>query len=354
VTPTATNTPTPTQTPTATNTATPTNTPTQTNTPTLTNTPTQTFTPGQTFTATATGTPVPTPTPSSHHDSVVLAPRPLSVTIPLGQTTFNTNIKVTVVNADVLPKPERIGHTIQLVASDGDCPPGTVAGLPDFDIRTAGAQDSVLLAGGRSKMAVVPLTLSSAMFTSFNLHSPQRCTLTFTAQAVLAGNADPSPANNVATVELNVIDANDPYQTAVHQTVMNSSNPVTLRIRKGQPSIVKSARLTVGNADGSDPPPGHAVTVTAADGTCPVGTIGAVAFLSPLNPAMPNGAAVPSNGVRSGSVGMLINAAAFTTANAKSPARCVAVLTASGPTGDADLGNNTSRLTIDVLDANDY
>src|SRR5690349_18746661 len=70
------------------------------------------------------------------HDSVVVPLRAKSLKIRSGSTELFTTVSVTVRNADVLPQSEVPGHTIRLIASDGDCPAGTVAGLPDFDSHT--------------------------------------------------------------------------------------------------------------------------------------------------------------------------------------------------------------------------
>jgi len=135
---------------------------------------------------------------SMAHDSVVLPPKPVAVTIPVGQTTITKIVHVMVRNADVLPTPEIPGHTIQLAASDGDCPAGTV-GTPDFDRKTAGPQDSALVAGVHLKAAAVPVTISSTAFTSLNNKSPARCTASVGVATTLpAGSAEPSPKNNSA------------------------------------------------------------------------------------------------------------------------------------------------------------
>ena len=173
-----------------------------TRTPTATATRTPTPSPSSTPTATPIGSP--TPTATVVHDSVVLPIKPLNVTIPLGAAAVRKVIRVRVANADIRPVREKPGHIIRLVARDGDCPVGTVDGLPDFDNIIVGAQDVVFLAGGRSKTAAVSLKIDATAFTSFNRKAPRRCTLQFEAR--LAGTAaiDPTPDNNLMTVELNV------------------------------------------------------------------------------------------------------------------------------------------------------
>src|SRR5262249_58142468 len=102
------------------------------------------------------------------------------ISIPLGVTSVTKKIKIKVRNADILPIPETPGHVTQLLASNGDCPAGTVS-TPDFNTAVAGAQDFVQLAGGRTKKGLVTLTISSAAFNNFNRPPPKRCTPSFTA-----------------------------------------------------------------------------------------------------------------------------------------------------------------------------
>jgi streptogramin lyase len=141
------------------------------------------------------------------HDSVVRRLRPITVTIPHGFSLTRRLVAVIVRNADILPVPERPGHLIQLIASDGDCPLGTLS-TPDFDPAAAGAQNMVMLAGGESKAAMVMVTLPSKAFKTFNERAPHRCTASFTATAGDPTAADPSP-NNTATLVIDVIDQND-------------------------------------------------------------------------------------------------------------------------------------------------
>lgn len=355
-TPTPTVTPTPTETPTATNTSTPTQTPTVTATrtasatPTL--TPTETVTPTQTPTAATTATLSPTTPPTSMHDTVIVAPRPLKVRIGSGDTFTAATLKVNVRNTDILPAAEVPGHVAQLVAGDGSCPPGTVAGLPDFDRAQPGAQDTVMIAGGRAATAVIPLSISSAAFTSVNLDSPARCALLLSADVVVAGNADPSPANNAVVVEINVTDANDPEQTAVHQSQVVSAAAARVKIRSGDASVSKPVKVKVGNGDAVDTA-GHAVTLVASDGDCPPGTVGAIDF-DRSAPGAQALAAVSGAGTRSGLLMVTIQAADVFSPNPKAPARCTARVQASGPSGDLDASNDESSLVIDIVDQNDF
>ena len=148
-----------------------------------------------------------------------------------------------------------------------------MAGTPDFDPVTGGAQTSILVPAGETKKARVPLTIRSADFTSFNFKAPTRCTLVLTASAVVPGGSnDPNPSNNVASVEVNVIDKNDAEGTtaAAHETLVKSANPTALTITDGKPSAAKSLRAAVVNADYElvAENPGDAITLSAKT-TCP-------------------------------------------------------------------------------------
>ena len=288
------------------------------------------------------------------HDSVVLSRQPLTVTLKSGVTSVTKNLIVTVRNADILPTPETPGHTILLTASSTDCPAGTIAGLPDFDAKTPGAQNSVRLAGGKSKSAALPLVITSSGFTTFNHKAQTRCTITLTASS--PGNTDPVATNNVTTVEINVIDKNDPEQSTAHESVIQSISPVTVTLKDGMASTVKNVRPVIGNADilPAAEVPGHLITVTASDGDCPAGTVG-IADYDGKTPGAQNSATVKGGATKGGPLPLTINASAFATTNAKSPARCTAVLTATGPSNpDPDPSNNTTKLVIDVIDKNDF
>lgn len=131
-----------------------------------------------------------------------------------GNDLVTKSLTLKVRNADILPIPERPGHTIKLIISS-DCPAGVTVGTPDFDLATAGQQDTVLVAGGRTKAAVVPLSFSRRQLTMYNREAPFRCTLT--ARVVTIGsltNTDPSPSNDSATIELNIVDESDREQSA--------------------------------------------------------------------------------------------------------------------------------------------
>ena len=96
---------------------------------------------------------------------------------------------------------------------------------------------------------------------------------------VPGGSNDPMPSNNTLPVELNIIDKNDPNQTAVHETTIASLKPVTVTIAAGQTAKIKNVeaacrqrrrRRGAGRSDQRD---------GGRDGTCPPGTVGAVTFV---------------------------------------------------------------------------
>jgi hypothetical protein len=291
------------------------------------------------------------------HDSVVLPVAPKTLTIAAGETEVTAKLSVKVRSADILPAKERPGHTIELTVPATDCPAGTIAGAPDFDAKTPGAQSTVLLAGGTTKTAVVPLYVSSAAFTTFNRKAPNRCTVTLQAATIdPPGSVDPTPENNSVTVELNIIDKNDPELTATHESVLKSRKPVTVTLAKGKSTVAKNVTLSVVNADYLPTPenPGHDITVEVQPGDCPSGALGDADFDSRTAGAQ-HTVTVKGGATKSGTVQLTINAAAFATTNGRSPTRCTAIVTAVGPTQpDPEPTNNRTRLVIDVVDKNDF
>ncbi len=297
------------------------------------------------------------------HDTVVLGvvPRlaaPVKVTIREGASSASKTLRVRVANGDPREKP---GHTIQLTVG-GDCPDGTVVGVPDFGDHAAGSPDTTVVAGGRRRTARVTLNVDSAAFTTFNAKAPRRCTLIFDAKTVEPATwFEPTPANNTVSVELNVIDENDPGQSATHETVMQSIAPVRVGLLRGKTSRTKGANVKVVNADilPTAEKPGDTITVTANDGDCPSGTVGMVDYDGQ------NSVTVKGGARKSGKLALTIDAAAFASAGAASPARCTAELTATGPSThgpgsggdgipDPDATNNRTKLVIDVVDKNDF
>ena len=301
--------------PTASPTSTPTLPPAPTATPTDTAQPAITDTPTVGPSATAT----PTSTGAVPADAVVLPVKPVTVIVKAGAASAVKRIKVKVRNA------ASGTHTIDLMASS-DCPGATGIAV-DFDAKTSGNQTAVLLGAGKSKAAVVDLSVSADDFVTFNKKAPRRCSVTFTVAA--QSGSETTPDNNTARLEVNVIDRNDPPQSSVHESLIKSIKPATIKIPKGQTAGAKTVRPAVVNADilPAVEKPGDTLVVTAGDGTCPPGSIGIVDFDRPTAGAQ-NTATVKGGAARTGLVPLHIDGALIrATPNAKSPARCAATLT---------------------------
>jgi len=145
---------------------------------------------------------VPPAWPHLAHDSLVVPRWPARAVIPIGQSLVTKAIRVRVKNGDATPTREKPGHVIRLVAEDGTCPPGTVAGLPDFEGSIDGAQDSVLVPGGSARSARLPLSIGR--------DAAPGCFLSLTAVTLLESNVDPEPENDTFQLELVVRDKNPP------------------------------------------------------------------------------------------------------------------------------------------------
>jgi hypothetical protein len=126
-------------------------------------------------------------------------------------------------------------------------------------------------------------------------------------------------------------------------------------MRAGATSALRTVRLMVGNADYrpmAEAADQHLITVTTSDADCPPGTVGAadLDLRAPGVQSMP----VMDGGARAGKLPIVIDPLLFETTNKFSPTRCTGVITATGPGGDTDGGNNMTKLRIDVIDGNDY
>lgn len=152
-------------------------------------------------------------TTTSTHDSVVLPVGPVKVTIGSGKTAMAKPLKVKAQNADLT---ETAGHEIKLTIIGNTCPTSLLRdslNQPvdfDFDPKAFGAQNSIVVGGGKVKVATLPLNVVAADFTTPNMKSPSRCTLTLSASAVATDTViEPNPTNNKITVEIDVVDKND-------------------------------------------------------------------------------------------------------------------------------------------------
>ena len=338
-----------TTTPTPTTTMPPTTTPTVTPSPTATRSPTDT--PSLTASPSQTPVPPPTATPTvspSHHDTVLLQIRPVTMSIRAGASAATKNITVKVRNADIVPGKEQPGHVVRVTVGLGDCPAGTVIGAPDFALRTPGDQSTILVPGGKTKAARVRLRVTAADHVTTMPLAPTRCTLLLSATADLDTNQDPTPRNNAQALELNIADATDLPSAATHESVVRSPRPVSVTVRRGSATASKTVTLALANADAAEAA-GHPIQASVSSaGDCPVGTVTVVA------PDTVNPAGGTSTSVR---LTVQVSAAQFTAANVRSPDRCTAVIEAASSVPgnvEPDPSNNTTRLVIDVNDKNDY
>lgn len=287
-------------------------------------------------------------------DSLVLPPRPLKVAVPQGQAAIETTVRVKVRNGDAPRGGPAPDHEVMLAASDGDCPPGTVASQPDFDDASSGSQSSIAVRRGRSKTAKLRLSLSST-FASYNPLSPHRCHVQLTTSSVFnGGNEDPFPHNNSAALEIDVLDENDAAGTVPLESLVQSPRPVALRISRRATSVSRTIAVSVTNADVLPMSPDHPIAVAVDDGDCPPGTIGAVDF-DPILVGAQSTAIMPAGATQIGTLTITAARDGFFSPNAKSPDRCVASIIATGPVDpDANPTNNVTDVVIDVADANDY
>ncbi len=295
-------------------------------------------------------------TKAPSHDSVMVPEKAIEVVIPAGQENVTKLVPMQVRNADIKPFFEKPGHVIRLVASDGDCPAGTIKGLPDFERGTEGDQDSILVAGGASKTALVAIVASLQSVPELSTKIPTRCTLVFTAETVVDGNVDPTPENNTITVELNVRTAKEqPQAFASGGTVdpgffIRSAKPFKAKIGYGRSSAAKLIKVKVSNGlprGSSD----RQVALTVEDGSCPVGTV----TITEFDGVAGGGQVVSLAAGRSASAKLLVSATQelFTSPSNLSPGRCTAMIVVSAPSGADERANQRTALVVEAIDAND-
>ncbi len=283
------------------------------------------------------------------HDSVVVIPPPITVRIPAGAGSTRRSVSTLVRNGDHTPG---TSHAVELTLSH-DCPGGTIVAGPDFQPNSDSINATIVLAAGKVKRAVTELRIDSAAFTSVNHSTPQRCTLTFHADTPLPGNVDPTPRNNSVTLELNVIDLNDPPQSNVREVLVESIrvfHPKKIRVGPSEPVRSGRYRPLVTNASSSD---ADEITLLAEDGDCPPGSVGLLDF-DELTPDEQNSTEVAPATRTRGVLEVTVDGASFFSTGHTVPDRCTAILTAVGANGDTDTTNNITRLPINVVDDSDY
>lgn len=287
------------------------------------------------------------------HDSVLFSIKPVEIRLPTGQEPTTRNLVLQVQNADVIPEREVPGHTIRLSGSDGDCPPGTLSRMPDFEAGIGGVQDTKQVDGGLPATAQAHITVSRAAFQIADRRVPARCTLWFRASAMPENLYDPTPDNNVVAVELNVYDDDAKLLENEDEVLIRSLSPTLVKIPRGQTSVTERVKPTVLRAGKKVlEDAGLEVVVTAGDGDCPKGTIGITDF--DRRTAGTQNRMVLRRGKRArGMLALVVRADAFTSSTDESPRRCTAILSIAGA-ADLDPSNNTTRLVVDVIDRNDY
>ncbi|MCC6850135.1 MAG: hypothetical protein IT294_16690 [Deltaproteobacteria bacterium] len=150
-------------------------------------------------------TATPGPGVGGHDSSIAGFRRPKRVRLRDGAAVKTLRLRVKVRNEDAVADRGTPGHEIRVAVETGNCPAGIVTAGPDFAPRVAGAQDRLVVAAGKRKAAALALTVTAADFFSPG-GTPARCQLAIRAAGP---GADPTPADAVATLVLEVDDDND-------------------------------------------------------------------------------------------------------------------------------------------------
>ena len=253
------------------------------------------------------------------YDTVLSLLNPLTVKLGVGHDELTRYVPI---RLDAAGGQVPRNHVVQLTASDGDCPAGTVDA-------SAGPIRFV------TNSARVFIHVQRAAFTNATAATPQRCTLRFTAAVTPADVYDPAPQNNSASLELNVFDFSQEQTSRGVSFSLQSVKPQRARIARGVTTATKTVRLTVTT---TSPDPTRTVTITAQDGTCPSGTVG--------QPAP--GAVTLARRRAIVLLPLTVSHAAFQSKSRNSPSRCTASVTAA-------LGNGsqqTIQVVLDVMDGN--
>ena len=290
---------------------------------------------------------------ATEHDVVVEPSAPRTVKIAATKSEVAKKVRVKVRNADPAGSAPFV---VRLIATDGDCPAGTVTGLPDFGPKAGADPATIELAAGRAATAVVPVVFRRSAFDTHNDKTPERCALAVEARPDSPGDVDPTPGNAAVRPEIDVIDLGDTPATALHETVLAGMRPLKIKINRTKTGAAKTVSVKVTNADLLPAPelPGHEVTLAAEDGDCPAGTVGSPDFDTRQGGAQPT--KLVAGGKRAtAKLTLTIDGASFFTPNQASPARCTALVRVTGPAGNVEpeTSNDVARLVIDVTDQAD-
>jgi YVTN family beta-propeller protein/cysteine-rich repeat protein len=277
----------------------------------------------------------------NERESIISPVKPVSFRIPSGNTAGSATVKVKIRNGS---------DTTQSIAV---LPTTSCAGGYTYsNLGTQFINQPVSVEPGKTAKGIVTVGIINNPNFQLNALAPIRCTYTLTATAQPNEfTVDLTPSNNVALLEVDIFDDNQPDMSTVHETKILPIKPVKMKIKPGAASASKTVKFKVGSADylpSPEPASSHSVSVTGADATCPPLTVG---------PATIGGSAsagVEGGDTESGEVTVTIAAADVSSPSKTTPARCAATLTAVGPPGDSMSSNDTANIVIDISDLNDF
>src|SRR5205823_3973093 len=95
---------------------------------------------------------------------------------------------------------------IQVSVDVSTCPGITVISL-DMDSVTPGAQDTVMVIGGKTATGTIQLSVDAGAIATKSALAPTRCTAI--VSAAIAGNTEPDGSNNTTKLVIDVVDLND-------------------------------------------------------------------------------------------------------------------------------------------------
>lgn len=236
---------------------------------------------------------------------------------------------------------------IQATVLANHCAPLVTVTDIDFRPKAPGSQSRIPLSGGRGAEGWMELRVSGPELPRTGKYSPFRCHLLIGADVDVPGNEDPTPSNNHFLVEVNVLNLKDPWAEQPHQSVVLSAKPQSIRVRRGAEEALRNLRVAVRNADRVDVE-GHAITLVAADGECPTGTVAGPPVFHLPNVFPVDKVMVPNRATRSARVPVRVARRDLAGASRLSPYRCTLLFEARGPMGDRDWSNNTTVLVLDT------
>lgn len=145
----------------------------------------------------------------------------------------------------------------------------------------------------------------------------------------------------------------------VDLVIVSAARLVRLTIPKRRQLTGGRVKVAVVNREaGASAPPLRSFTLTANDNNCPNGTV-ALVDADARTPGIQPTAAVGKRGKAKGLVGLSLDVGAVTTPERDVPLRCSITITATStdttPAVDdaSNTGNNTTRVEIEAVDAND-